>query len=140
MAGRLVVDRRARRWLMIRWSSKSKPPRNEPLILKRAASRGTVSKTIGDQISVDSPPGSLPPAKAFYILEWRRPRGIFYLFFRARALTDMEMSVQRMSTRKRGRVSEKEQAQCDGGRTGADPEADPPVPPGSGSLQFNKIQ
>ncbi|KRY22465.1 hypothetical protein T12_9192 [Trichinella patagoniensis] len=54
MAGRLVVDRRARRWLMIRWSSKSKPPRNEPLILKRAASRGTVSKTIGDQISVDS--------------------------------------------------------------------------------------
>ncbi|KRX69361.1 hypothetical protein T06_3073 [Trichinella sp. T6] len=44
-----------------------------------------------------------------------------------------------MSTRRRGRVSEKEQAQCDGGRTGADPEADPPAPPGSGSLQFNKI-
>ncbi|KRX71188.1 hypothetical protein T06_1128 [Trichinella sp. T6] len=32
MAGRLVIDPRARRWLMIRWSNKSKPPRNEPLI------------------------------------------------------------------------------------------------------------
>ncbi|KRX13136.1 hypothetical protein T07_7611 [Trichinella nelsoni] len=54
-AGRLVIDPRARQSLMIRWSSKSKPPRNEPLIYRRAASRGTVSKTIEDQISVDPP-------------------------------------------------------------------------------------
>ncbi|KRX52831.1 hypothetical protein T09_7781 [Trichinella sp. T9] len=91
MAGRLVIDQRARRLLMIRWSSKSKRPRYKPLISKRTASRGTVSKTIGDQISVD-PPRCPPPAKAFYILLWRRPRGIFYLFFRARVLTDMETS------------------------------------------------
>ncbi|KRZ95812.1 hypothetical protein T08_1275 [Trichinella sp. T8] len=42
----------------------SKPPRNEPLIYRRAASRGTVSKTIGDQVSVDL--SRCPPAaKAF---------------------------------------------------------------------------
>ncbi|KRY37619.1 hypothetical protein T01_7506 [Trichinella spiralis] len=32
---------------MIRWGSGSKPPRNKPLIYRRAASRETVSKTIG---------------------------------------------------------------------------------------------
>ncbi|KRZ54912.1 hypothetical protein T02_6755 [Trichinella nativa] len=56
--------RRACLSLMIRWGSGSKPPRNEPLIYRRAASRGTVSKTIGVQISVD--PSRCPPAaKAF---------------------------------------------------------------------------
>ncbi|KRZ60784.1 Fatty acid-binding -like protein 6 [Trichinella nativa] len=39
-----------------------------------------------------------------------------------------------MSTRRRDRESGKEQAQSDGGRTGANPEADQPTPPG-GSLQ-----
>ncbi|XP_003373014.1 conserved hypothetical protein [Trichinella spiralis] len=104
-ACRLVIDPRARRSLMIRGSSKSKPPRNEPLIYRRAASRGTSESADrhGDE---------------WYV--WR--------------------CVQRMSTRRQGRVSEKEQAQCDGGRTGADPEADRPAPPGSVPLQFNKIQ
>ncbi|KRZ52295.1 hypothetical protein T02_11308 [Trichinella nativa] len=67
-AGRSVTDPRARRSLMIRWGSGSKPPRNKPLIYRRAASRGTVSKTIWDQISVD-PPRFSPAAKDFYILE-----------------------------------------------------------------------
>ncbi|KRY40048.1 hypothetical protein T01_10735 [Trichinella spiralis] len=51
---RLVIDPRARRSLMVRWGSGSKPPRNKPLIYRRAASQGTVSKTIEDQISVYS--------------------------------------------------------------------------------------
>ncbi|KRZ65470.1 hypothetical protein T10_528 [Trichinella papuae] len=43
-----------------------------------------------------------------------------------------------MWTRRRDRASEKEQAQSDGGRTGADPEeAEQPTPPG-GSLQLYK--
>ncbi|KRZ05823.1 hypothetical protein T11_2344, partial [Trichinella zimbabwensis] len=46
--------------------------------------------------------------------------------------------VLRMSTRRRDRASEKEQAQCNGGRTGADPEADPLASPG-GSLHYNGI-
>ncbi|XP_003378201.1 hypothetical protein Tsp_02429 [Trichinella spiralis] len=78
---RSVIDPRACRSLMIRWGSGSKPPRNEPLIYRWAASRGTVSKTIGDQISVD-PLRCPPAAKAFYILERRR----------ARALTDVRTS------------------------------------------------
>ncbi|KRY05213.1 hypothetical protein T03_13565, partial [Trichinella britovi] len=32
--------------LMVRWGSGSKPARNKPLIYIRAASRGTVSKTM----------------------------------------------------------------------------------------------
>ncbi|KRY61410.1 hypothetical protein T03_17343 [Trichinella britovi] len=56
--------------------SGSKPPRNEPLIYRRAASRGTVSKTIEDRISV-YPPRCPPAAKAFYILGRRRARDIF---------------------------------------------------------------
>ncbi|KRY49196.1 hypothetical protein T03_5705 [Trichinella britovi] len=75
-AGRSVTDPRARRSLMIRWGSGSKPPRNKPLIYRRAASRETVSKTIWDQISVD-PPRFSPAAKDFYILERRKARWIF---------------------------------------------------------------
>ncbi|KRZ17530.1 hypothetical protein T11_13191 [Trichinella zimbabwensis] len=44
-----------------------------------------------------------------------------------------------MSTRRRDQASEKEQAQSDGGRTGADPEADPPTPPG-GSFQWGPVR
>ncbi|KRZ83815.1 PiggyBac transposable element-derived protein 4 [Trichinella sp. T8] len=40
-AGRSVIDPRARRSLMIGWGSGSKPLCNEPLIYRRAASRGT---------------------------------------------------------------------------------------------------
>ncbi|XP_003367289.1 conserved hypothetical protein, partial [Trichinella spiralis] len=39
-ACRLVIDPRARRSLMVRWGIGSKPPRNKPLIYRRAASRG----------------------------------------------------------------------------------------------------
>ncbi|XP_003379816.1 conserved hypothetical protein [Trichinella spiralis] len=67
-SGRLVIDPRGRRSLIIRWCSGSNPARNEPLIYRKTASRGIVSKTIGDQISVDPPPCS-PAAKPFYILE-----------------------------------------------------------------------
>ncbi|KRY07118.1 hypothetical protein T12_11789 [Trichinella patagoniensis] len=74
--GRSVTDPRARRSLMIRWGSGSKPPRNKPLIYRRAASRKTFSKTIWDQISVD-PPRCPPAAKDFYILERRKARWIF---------------------------------------------------------------
>ncbi|XP_003378048.1 conserved hypothetical protein [Trichinella spiralis] len=42
---------------------------------------------------------------------------------------DVWRCILRMSTRRRDRASEKEQAQSDGGRTGEDPEADPPAPP-----------
>ncbi|XP_003368990.1 conserved hypothetical protein, partial [Trichinella spiralis] len=45
-ACRLVIDPRARRSLMVRWGIGSKPPRNKPLIYRRAASRGIVSKTM----------------------------------------------------------------------------------------------
>ncbi|KRX36198.1 hypothetical protein T05_1430 [Trichinella murrelli] len=55
LAGRSVIDPRARRSLMIHCGSGSKPLRNVPLIYRRAASRETVSKTIWDQISVDPP-------------------------------------------------------------------------------------
>ncbi|KRY07700.1 hypothetical protein T12_1255 [Trichinella patagoniensis] len=61
------------------------PPLNEPPIYRTAACRGTVSKTVGNQISVD-PPRCPPAAKAFCILERRRARGIFS---RSRALTDV---------------------------------------------------
>ncbi|KRX71456.1 hypothetical protein T06_10352 [Trichinella sp. T6] len=43
-----------------------------------------------------------------------------------------------MSARRRGRECEKDQAQSDGGRTGANPEADQPTPPG-GSLHTMKV-
>ncbi|KRY41310.1 hypothetical protein T01_6838 [Trichinella spiralis] len=143
-ACRLVIDPRARRSLMIRGSSKSKPPRNEPLIYRRAASRGTVSKTIEDQISVD-PPRCPPPRKPSIYWNEKTERDLlsFYQSESADRHGDewyVWRCVQRMSTRRQGRVSEKEQAQCDGGRTGADPEADRPAPPGSVPLQFNKIQ
>ncbi|KRZ02330.1 hypothetical protein T11_17578 [Trichinella zimbabwensis] len=65
-AGRSVIDQRARRSLMIRWGSGSKPPRNKPLIYRRAASRGTVSKTIGDQISVTHPGAPLRRNPSIY--------------------------------------------------------------------------
>ncbi|KRX71876.1 hypothetical protein T06_10771 [Trichinella sp. T6] len=55
LAGRSVIDPRARRSLMIHCGSGSKPLRNVPLIYRRDASRETVSKTIWDQISVHPP-------------------------------------------------------------------------------------
>ncbi|KRY92626.1 hypothetical protein T4D_7557 [Trichinella pseudospiralis] len=45
-------------------------------IVRRGCKPRTISKTIEDQISVD-PPRCPPPPKGFYILEQRRPRGIF---------------------------------------------------------------
>ncbi|KRX58333.1 Fatty acid-binding -like protein 6 [Trichinella sp. T9] len=44
-----------------------------------------------------------------------------------------------MSTRRRDRESGKEQAQSDGGRTGANPEADQPTPPGGSLQSINKV-
>ncbi|KRY22779.1 Transposon Ty3-G Gag-Pol polyprotein [Trichinella patagoniensis] len=101
--GRLLIDPRERRSLMIRWGSGSNPARNEPLIYSRTASRGLVSKTIKDQISIE--------------------RGIFDLCG-TRAVTDAETS---------------DQAQSDGGRTGANPEADQPTPPGR-SLKWGPVR
>ncbi|KRX64397.1 hypothetical protein T09_9631 [Trichinella sp. T9] len=43
-----------------------------------------------------------------------------------------------MSARRRGRECEKDQAQSDGGRTGANPEADQPTPPGGSLHTFNQ--
>ncbi|KRZ02348.1 hypothetical protein T11_8348 [Trichinella zimbabwensis] len=44
---------------MVRWGSGSKPPRNKPLIYRRAASRGIVSKTMeGSNFSSPTP---VPP-------------------------------------------------------------------------------
>ncbi|KRZ91707.1 hypothetical protein T08_4199 [Trichinella sp. T8] len=42
-----------------------------------------------------------------------------------------------MSARRRGRECEKDQAQSDGGRTGANPEADQPSLPGGSLYTFN---
>ncbi|KRX46241.1 hypothetical protein T05_115 [Trichinella murrelli] len=43
-----------------------------------------------------------------------------------------------MSARRRGRECEKDQAQSDGGRTGANPEADQPSLPGGSLHTFNQ--
>ncbi|KRZ05832.1 hypothetical protein T11_8630 [Trichinella zimbabwensis] len=100
---------------MIRWGSGSKPPRNEPLIYRRAASRGTLTH----------PGAPLRRKPSIYWSGEDREAS----FSGARAVTDVETRCRRGDET----ASEKEQAQCDGGRTGADPEADPPAPPG-GSL------
>ncbi|KRZ65677.1 hypothetical protein T10_255 [Trichinella papuae] len=86
-AGRSVIDQRARRSLVIRWGSGSKPPRNKPLIYRRAASRGTVSKTIGCQISVTHPGAFLRRNPSIY---WSGEERSGVLVFGARVVTDVE--------------------------------------------------
>ncbi|KRZ08891.1 hypothetical protein T11_18382 [Trichinella zimbabwensis] len=86
-ACRSVIDQRVRRSLVIRWGSGSKPPRNKPLIYRRAASQGAVSKTIGYQISVTHPGAPLRRNPSIY---WSGEERSGALVFGARVVTDVE--------------------------------------------------
>ncbi|XP_003381911.1 conserved hypothetical protein [Trichinella spiralis] len=98
---------------MVRWGSGSKPPRNKPLIYRRAASRGILTHPgvpLRRNTSIYRSGGDHPSAIAVTI--------------RARM----------MATRRRERASEDEPAKSNNGRTGADPgEAKQTTPP-NGSL------
>ncbi|KRZ65867.1 hypothetical protein T10_11858 [Trichinella papuae] len=112
----------------------------------RAASRGTVSKTIGDQITV-TPPRCPPAAKSFYILERRSEVKLVSKWISVWSASrdrrgDEQYLYQRtlrMSTRRRDCVSEKEPARSDGERTGADTEETNQPTPSGGSLQLNCV-
>ncbi|XP_003370368.1 conserved hypothetical protein [Trichinella spiralis] len=56
----------ARRSLMVRWGSGSKPSRNKLLIYRRAAGRGTVSKTMEESFQLTHPSDPLRRNTSIY--------------------------------------------------------------------------
>ncbi|KRY44814.1 hypothetical protein T03_12625 [Trichinella britovi] len=73
MAGRLVIDQRARRWLMIRWSNKLKPPQREcSLTWRRVVGVEVCSENVDEKTRPSEREGaSTVPRRT----NWRGPGG-----------------------------------------------------------------
>ncbi|KRX61768.1 hypothetical protein T06_1098 [Trichinella sp. T6] len=73
MAGRLVIDQRARRWLMIRWSNKSKPPQRECSLTWRRVVRVEVcSENVDEKTRPSEREGASTVRRG---TNWRGPGG-----------------------------------------------------------------
>ncbi|KRX51980.1 hypothetical protein T09_385 [Trichinella sp. T9] len=109
---------------MVRWGSGSKPPRNKPLIYRRAASQGTLTH----------PGAPLRRNTSIYWSGGDLPAVSELVSGRAWSASALTIRTWKMGTRRRDRASEDEPAKSDNGRTGVDPEEANQTTPPSGSL------